>query len=81
VLNVMRWPWHAGEDWVLFLEEFSALDLVVADLGTDLVAPTGARNVLHMADFFHEKRWWDDHVLGPLSRHEHQLRDRSTTPG
>jgi hypothetical protein len=26
VLNVMRWPWHAGEDWVLFLEEFSALD-------------------------------------------------------
>lgn len=74
VLNVMRWPWHAGEDWQLFLEEFTDLDLVVADLGTDLVAATSARNVLHMADFFHEKRWWADHVLGPLSRHEQQLR-------
>ncbi|MCU0655275.1 MAG: hypothetical protein MUF64_08300 [Polyangiaceae bacterium] len=73
VLQVMRWPWHAGEDWMLFLEEFPDLDLVVADLGTDLVAATSARNVLHMADFFHEKRWWADHVLKPLSRHEQQL--------
>lgn len=73
VLNVRRWPWHAGEDWELFLEEFTQLDLVVADLGSDLVAATGARNVLHMADFFHEKRWWADHVLKPLSRREQQL--------
>jgi len=73
VLNVRRWPWHAGEDWELFLEEFTQLDLVVADLGSDLVAATSARNVLHMADFFHEKRWWADHVLKPLSRREQQL--------
>lgn len=73
VLNVRRWPWHAGEDWLLFLEEFTQLDLVVADLGSDLVAATSARNVLHMADFFHEKRWWADHVLKPLSRREQQL--------
>lgn len=73
VLHVKRWPWHAGEDWELFLEEFTALDLVVADLGSDIVAATKGRNVLHMADFFHEKRWWVDHLLKPLSRREQQL--------
>lgn len=74
VLNVMRWPWHAGEDWELFLEEFSSLDLLVADLGSDLVAASNARGILHMADFFHEKRWWNDNILAPLSRLELSLR-------
>jgi hypothetical protein len=50
VLNIMRWPWHAGEDWVLFLHECSQLNLVVADLGTDLVAATNARNVLRYSN-------------------------------
>lgn len=75
ILRTERWPWHAAEDWELWLGEFPALDLFVSDLGTDLVTACERLGVLQMADFFHEKQWWDEHVLVPLSRREQQARE------
>ena len=75
IVRTQRWPWHKAEDWALWLGEFPLLDLFVSDLGSDLVAACESLNVLHMADFFHEKRWWDDKVLVPLSRREQHTRE------
>jgi hypothetical protein len=70
LLDVQRWPWHAAEDWDLFLAEWPALHLWVSDLGTDLVGAAAARSLPHQADYFHECAWWTEHVFGPLSRRE-----------
>lgn len=79
ILRTQRWPWHKGEDWALWLSEFPRLDLFVSDLGSDLVAACEELNVLQMADFFHEVRWWDEHVLTPLSQHELKARQQLET--
>jgi hypothetical protein len=75
ILNIGRWPWHAGEDWALWLAEFEALDLFLADVGTDIVGGLRTLGVRHGADFFHEKRWWNDKVLTPVSKKEKTLRE------
>lgn len=70
ILNVGRWDGNSGLDWVVWLEEFKALELVVSDLGTDLVAATASLGVGHAADLFHESRWFDQRILSPLSTRE-----------
>jgi hypothetical protein len=47
LLHVLRWPWHAAEDWALLLEPWTALRLLVSDLGTDLVGAAALRKVAH----------------------------------
>jgi hypothetical protein len=66
LLHVLRWPWHAAEDWALMLEPWTALRLLVSDLGTDLVGAAALRKVHHQADFFHERAWWTEKVFEPL---------------
>jgi hypothetical protein len=87
LLNVLRWPWHTAEDWALMLEPWTALRLLVSDLGTDLVGAAALRKVHHQADFFHERAWWTEKVFEPLSCREsrrahfaHACWDRATRP-
>ena len=75
ILNVGRWPWHKGEDWALWLQEFGALKLFISDLGSDLVWAIDARAVPHVVDYWHEMDWWADEVFRPLARHEKELRE------
>jgi hypothetical protein len=86
-LNVGRWPWHAAEDWALWLEEFGALRLFISDLGSDLVGAAATHRVPHVADFFHEMQWWEGVMFAPLARAETEVRkdflrvlDIATTP-
>jgi hypothetical protein len=87
LLEVQRWPWHAGEDWDLFLGEWPALKLWISDLGTDLVGAAAGRKLAHQADAFHERAWWTEHLFAPLSRREahraaeaERAWDRATRP-
>jgi hypothetical protein len=59
----------------LWVEEFEALELFLADVGTDIVGGIRMLGLQHGADFFHEKRWWNDDVLTLLSKKEQSLRD------
>lgn len=87
LLHVLRWPWHTAEDWALMLEPWTALRLLVSDLGTDLVGAAALRKIAHQADFFHERAWWTEKVFEPLSCREsrrahfaHACWDRATRP-
>ncbi|MDI7269225.1 MAG: hypothetical protein QME96_14645 [Myxococcota bacterium] len=75
LLNLGRWKGSSGLDWAIWLEEYPNLDLVVSDLGKDLVGAVGQLGLPHAADFFHEMRWFDQKVLEPLSRAEAALRE------
>jgi hypothetical protein len=87
LLQVLRWPWHTAEDWALMLDPWTALRLLVSDLGTDLVGAATLRKVAHQADYFHERAWWTEKVFEPLSCREarrahfaHACWDRATRP-
>lgn len=74
VLNLGHWEGSSGLDWVVWLEEFAHLDLVVSDLGKDLVGAVSQLGLPHAADFFHEMRWFDRKLLEPLSAFEASCR-------
>lgn len=76
ILNVGRWPWHAAEDWALWLEEFGALRLFISDLGSDLLGAASDLNLPHQADFFHEMRWWEQKVFRPIDHAETAAREQ-----
>lgn len=87
MLNLGRWDGNSGLDRVVWLEEFTSLELLVSDLGVDLVGAAGTLGLFHQADCFHEVRWFDRKLLEPLSRRETRLRkawedalDRATRP-
>jgi hypothetical protein len=87
LLHVLRWSMYAAEDWALLLEPWTALRLLVNDLGTDLVGAAALRKVSHQADFFHERASWTKRVFEPLSCREarrahfaHGCWDRATRP-
>jgi len=74
MLHVGHWDGASGLDWVVWLEEFTALRLLVSDLGRDLVGAATQLGLPQCADFFHEDRWFDRKVLAPLSRWEAEAR-------
>jgi hypothetical protein len=76
ILNLGRWPWHAAEDWALWLEEFGALQLFISDLGSDLLGAAADLNLPHQADFFHEMHWWEQKVFRPIDRDEQAAREQ-----
>ncbi len=68
ILGIARWESTTGEDWHLWLTPYPALKLLISDLGAGLVAGAEKAGVPHQADYFHEKRWWDKHLLTPLAK-------------
>lgn len=87
MLNVGRWTGSSGLDWVVWLEEYSQLTLLVSDLGNDLVGAATQLELAQSADYFHEMRWLDRKLFTPLSRSEARARarawealDRATRP-
>jgi len=70
LLNVGRWDGSAGLDWVVWLEEYSNLVLLASDLGKDLVGAASLMGLVQVADCFHEMRWFEQKVLGPLLKNE-----------
>lgn len=70
ILNLGRWNGGSGLDWVVWLEEFPNLSLLVSDLAKDLVGAGTQMGLAHCADLFHEVRWWTDKLLKPLLKLE-----------
>jgi len=79
MLNVGRWGGSSGLDWVVWLEEYANLELLVSDLGKDLVGAATQLGLAQSADYFHESRWFDRKLLDPLSRWEERARARYWT--
>jgi hypothetical protein len=87
MLNVGRWEGSSGLDWLVWLEEYPKLSLLVSDLGKDLVGAATQLGIAQAADYFHEIRHFDRELLAPLSRWEERARarywealDRGTRP-
>jgi len=76
MLNVGHWDGSSGLDWVIWLEEFSSLTLLVSDLGKDLVGAATQLGLAQSADYFHESRYFDRKLLEPLSQWEERARQR-----
>jgi hypothetical protein len=88
MLNVGRWEGSSGLDWLVWLEEYRQLSLLVSDLGKDLVGAATQLGIAQSADYFHEIRHFDRELLAPLSRWEERARallggprPRHATPG
>jgi len=76
MLNVGHWDGSSGLDWVVWLEEYDNLALLVSDLGKDLVGAATQLGLAQSADYFHESRWFDSKLLEPLSQWEERARQR-----
>jgi len=68
VLCVGHWDGTTGEDWAAWLEEFENLQLLVSDLGSDLLAAADILGIDHCADLFHELRTFERTWLTPLQK-------------
>lgn len=79
MLNVGRWEGSSGLDWVVWLEEYDHLVLLVSDLGNDLVGAATQRGLPQSADYFHETRWFDRKLFTPLSNWEARAQARHCT--
>lgn len=66
VISLGRWDGVQGEDWALWLMEFERLELLVSDLGSDLLSAATMLGVDHSADLFHEARIFERDWLTPL---------------
>lgn len=69
ILGIGRDPGTARADWAAWLSPYTSLDLLVSDLGGGLLGAAQDRGVAHQADYFHEKKWLNDHLLTPLGEH------------
>lgn len=64
--HVLRWPWHTAEDWALMLKLWTALCLLVSDLGTDHVgAAAFTGGWVDSRSRFAPSRGSVDHALTP----------------
>lgn len=68
ILGIGRSDSSTAEDWELWLSPYSSLEVLISDLGTGLIAGAAGAGVAHQADYFHEKRWFDRHLLEPVGR-------------
>jgi hypothetical protein len=68
ILGIGRDPGTSRGDWARWLAPYSSLDLLVSDLGGGLLGAAAAVGVTHQADYFHEKKWFNDHLLTPLGK-------------
>ncbi|MDI6773695.1 MAG: hypothetical protein QME77_14090, partial [bacterium] len=56
MLNIGHWDGSSGLDWVVWLEEYDNLALLVSDLGKALVGAATQLGLAQSADYFHESR-------------------------